>query len=146
MNRLTLIVISFVFGILCSLIGHVVYSIIQAAHEPHKNAYVRDGSGVCLKQLRVIQLISTDNARPDGIGLGDTGLQRLCDSPHNTQIRARNIQMKGDTYDVKCLVPGYPASEKPIEVFYWGSRERVWRDRANTRNRCARQLYSNAAL
>jgi hypothetical protein len=119
MNKPTLFLVSFLFGIVSALIVVGVYSINRSIHAPLGNTYVREGDNVCLKQLRVVYLVSTDNARPDNTAPEKPSVPRLCSAPQSTQVRARIFQMKGDTYDVKCSEPGYPASEKPIEIFYW---------------------------
>jgi hypothetical protein len=119
MNKPTLFFVSCLFGVVSTLIVVGLYSINRSIQAPLEGTYVRDGGNVCLKQLRVIYLVSTDNAKPDGAQPNSVPIQKLCAMPHQTQIRLRNLQMKGDTYDVKCTAPGYAVSEKPIEVFYW---------------------------
>ena len=51
--------------------------------------------------------------------MNEKDVPKLCDSPRNISITPRLLSLKGDTFEVKCASPGYPASREAAVVFYW---------------------------
>jgi hypothetical protein len=105
---------AFIGGALLALLAGGAYLFYKNVSSPHANVRVEDG--VCMKQLRVGNLVSTDGAKVEGTDLPPP---RLCGAPEFIRIRPRLIHMMGDVYEIKCESPGFPASARPLTVFYW---------------------------
>jgi hypothetical protein len=69
---------------------------------------LRHNDGICLKQMRVVQIAIDAEANQREFNLS----RPLCSAADKTLIRSRLVHMLGDTYELKCTVPGYSASEK----------------------------------